>query len=236
MDDDRRAAIVTLLETRDDGLPEPRRHAQGSSGFAGGVDEKGRPLRVVSCPDCLERKLAGERVGCETCGGSGEIPDPGKDPMDDPIKNPPYDDRRKTNWGGNNRIEDARERDRQLQTLESQLAPPKSEADLLAEANRRGFGWEEERRRMYRLYDYEALDAALDELRDADGSAYHAIHAVYVYAWLTELSPSAEAALDRGLVFLGARLPDPLRVPQPHPAVIRIERKKRRREDDERAA
>jgi hypothetical protein len=224
MDDARRAAIITLLQTRDDGLPEPRRHAQGSSGFAGGVDEKGRPLRAVSCPDCLANGFT--TFACETCHGTGHVADDGKDPMDDPIKNPPYDERRKTNWGGNDRIEDARERDRQLQTLEQQLSPPKSEADLLAEANRRGFGWEEERRRMYRLFDYGALDAALDLLRDADDSAYRAIHAVYVYAWLTELSPGVEVSLERGLLFLSEKLPDNLRSPTTkHPALARRDRR-----------
>lgn len=51
-------------------------------------------LRYVTCPDCLANSRPEGMPGCETCGGRGEIPDPRKDPMDDPIKNPPADSRR----------------------------------------------------------------------------------------------------------------------------------------------
>ena len=225
MNDDLRAAIIRLLETRDDNLPEPSRRVESVSGFAGGVDEKGRALRTMTCPDCLDRQIEGKRVGCETCGGSGTIPDKGKDPMDTPVvlsKEQQSDPRRKANWGGNTRIEGARERDRQLAVLDHQLAPPKSEAELLEEANRRGYVWERERDRMYRHFDYAALDVALDALRNHDESAYHALHAVYVYAWLTELSPGTEVALERGLVFLDERLPENLRAPAPPGPVVNM--------------
>jgi hypothetical protein len=76
---------------------------------------------------------------------------------------------------------------------------------------------------MYRRHDYQALDQCLDQLRASDDGAYHALHSVHVYGWLTELSPATEVALERGIGFLAEHLPDPLRAPgQPeHPAAQR---------------
>jgi hypothetical protein len=103
------------------------------------------------------------------------------------------------------------DRDRQIEMLERQTAPPKSEADLMAEANAHPYVWELARRRMYRMFDYGALDRALEQLRDADHSAYRALHAVYMYAWAPPSAGVYECA--RGLDFLESVLPDPLRAP-----------------------
>jgi hypothetical protein len=225
---ERRNEIVCLLTHRNDHLPLPVSRSVSSSGFVGGADAKGRPLRSLSCPDCL----ANGRVmfGCETCGGSGEIPDDGKDPMDDPLKNPPPHPLRKTHWDVDRAAETA-SRDRVLAILENQLAPPKSEATLLAEANRRGEAWEEERRAMYRRFDFARLDFALDELRSKDADAAHALNAVYVDGWMAEvgiITPLAEQLCERAIVFLSARLPEQLRtgLAPAHPAESRQSRRR----------
>lgn len=222
MNEDRRAAIIWLLEHRNDHLPQPTRIAT-ASGFVGGK------IRTLSCPDCL----ANDRVmfGCETCGGNGQIPDDRKDPMDDPLKDPPPDPRRKIYWGGNSRVEDAAWRDRELSLLAHQIKAPRSEQDLLAEANQRGYAWEEQRRSLYRNTDLAALDRSLDRLRSHDTDAAHALNMVYVDGWLLQvgdITPLIEVLCDRGIRFLSLCLPDPVRAggDHKHPALIRRDRRR----------
>jgi hypothetical protein len=195
----RRQAIIRLLETRDDHLPTPtRRDYSTAVGFVDHV-----PVRET-CPDCLanDRRM----YGCETCGGRGFL--------EFVRAIDPYKTQKVQPYGlDGSRLERARERDAQIARLESQTAPPRSEVDLLAEANEHPFGWELARERMYAQFDYAALDLALGALRDADGGACHALHALYVYRW-AEPSAGYEAALLRGLAFLDARLPHPLRAPR----------------------
>lgn len=228
MNEERREAIVALLKTRDDELPLPNRGSAPAAprGFVSGIDDKGQPVRWLTCPDCLANDIpvVGNRAassGCETCGGRGEIPDLGPDPYAKNEQVLPFGFEA-------TRHDDSHARDRTIEALRQQTRPPRSEAELLEDANRRGYAWEEERRGMYRRYDYAALDHALDELRNYDEPAYHALHSVYVYAWMTELSPAAELAVGRGLAFLAMILPDPLRAPgmPDHPAVDRQRRRR----------
>jgi hypothetical protein len=109
-----------------------------------------------------------------------------------------------------------RARDAEIARLDRQIAPPRSEADLLAEANAHPYAWELARGRMWRFFDYAALDRALEALRGANEPACRALHAVYVYAWMDERRASGRL-LDLGLAFLDERLPDPLRAPDPPP-------------------
>jgi hypothetical protein len=188
----RRQAIIRLLETRDEHLPEPKRRADGVAGFVHRVKVP------ESCPDCL----ANDRVmfGCETCGGRGVVERyRERDPYSE-AKSP-------AKYGLDGSRHDVRhERDRQIDMLGRQLRPAMSEAALLEEANKTGYQWENARRAMWKLYDYEAIDLALDELRAHDPSAYRALHAVYIYGWLTTISGAAEAACERGMAFLSPRL------------------------------
>src|SRR5581483_5963481 len=79
-----------------------------------------------------------------------------------------------------NRHVAARERDRQIAILELQTKPPRSESDLLEEANQHGYAWESARERMYERFNY---------------------------GWLTKLSAVVEAERDAALAFLSDRLP-----------------------------
>lgn len=175
---DRRAQIIALLDARYDGLPEPTPARMAAPGFVH------RTRVTVSCPDCL----ANDRVlkSCETCGGRGTVEvyrtrDPYAVDVTLPFGFDPA------------RHEGDLERDRQIAVLEQQTSPPKSEADLVEEANAHPYAWERQRRRMYQLFDFAALDRALEQLHGS----------------LPGVSPYS----DRGLAFLDERLPTPLRAP-----------------------
>jgi hypothetical protein len=197
----RRQAILRLLETRDDNLPESSRRPDGVSGFV--HHEKA----TETCPDCL----ANDRVmfGCETCGGRGVV--------ERYRERDPYSVNEKTQKYGLDgaRHDAAHARDRQIEMLGRQTRPAMSESQLLEEANREPYAWELARKRMYRLFDYEALDRVLDELRAHDPDACRALHVVYVYQTLRDkdddgnlLPPvgAAAVACERGFAFLSARL------------------------------
>ena len=198
--DDRIAAIVRLLETRNDGLPMQRRRPDSPSGFAHRVKVR------VSCPDCL----ANDRVlkGCETCHGRGFV--------EEWRTHDPYaiNTVRPYGFTPDERRESEKARARELAVLKAQTTPPRSEADLLAEANERGEAWEEARKAMYADFDYAALDRAMDSLYLHDADAHRALVEVHEFGWLDPPHGAhLRAALDRGFVFLDGRLPADLRAP-----------------------
>ena len=226
--EERRNEIVWLLEHRNDHLPLPSRHVESSSGF---VNEQ----RPRTCPDCLStgRTL----FGCETCGGSGVV-EPSRmgllavtDELDDDgTTRDPYANNETVGYD-RTRHDSIVSRDRQIEIMAEQTRPVRSELELLEEANRRGYAWEEERRSMYRHFDLAPLDLALDALRSSDDAAAHAINAVYVDGWLAEvglITPLFEQLCERGLSFLSDRLPEPLRtgLAPAHPAATRQSRRR----------
>lgn len=226
---DRRGQIITLLQTRDDHLPQPIRRTHVDPGFRHAVkaDE--------TCPDCL----ANGRVmfGCETCHGAGRVTvQRDRDP---------YETQAIQKYGIDaRRHELVKERDAQIERLDAQLAPPRpTENDLLADANQHPYGWERARDRKWANYDYAVLDRALERLREHDLAAYHLVHSVYVYAWLWDISTSVEAIVERGIAFIDTCMPDPIRSPsdQPDPQAVkeslwrgRTDRHEERRRERER--
>lgn len=209
--EERMAAIVRLLDTRYEGLPEPRRRELPTSpGFV-------HKDAMVACPDCLTNDRDRKRdVGCETCRGTGRVLERRtKDPMDDPIRKPDQDGRRKTYFGGDagearvarNRALDAYEQ-RIARELERLTHRP-SVDDLIAEANASGGEpWEIARKRMYREFDYKTLDIAVEQLRLAH--------------------PAVSPYSPRGLAFIDPRMPDPIRAPEEaQPAKLAVGQVKR---------
>jgi hypothetical protein len=210
----RRALIIRLLETRDDGLPLPARRDQTPRGFVSGLDDDGKPLRWLTCEDCLSADATmgangRGRPGCETCGGEGRVPDLGPDPYQ---KNDPQP------YGITGENTDHRvARDVAIARAGNELRRfpgfrLESAKDELAEANKNPDPWERTRQQMYRRYDYGALDAALELLRGHDESAYRLVHSVYVYCW-ADASTTAEAVIERAMRFIDERMPDPIRAP-----------------------
>lgn len=213
MSQERRAAIVSLLTSRDDGLPEPVRRDHSMPGFVHHTAVR------ESCPDCLtnDRRLN----GCETCHGRGYV--------ETLRERDPYAIDKVQPFGLDvTRHERARERDAQIARLAAQTREPfASPADELADANRNPYRWERERRRMWERFDYGQLDQALEAMRCEDEAAYRILHAVYVYRRWSEPSTAVEQIVERGLVFLHERLPDPLRAPgSAKPAALQRREKK----------
>lgn len=229
--EERRNEIVWLLTHRNDHLPLPVRHVSESSGFVNG-------RRPRSCPDCLANGRT--MVGCETCGGSGTV-DPSRIGLvsaadelpDDGTTRDPYAQNETVGYD-RTRHDSIVARDRQIEILRAQTRPPRKEAELLEEANRRGYAWEEERRTMYRRFDFALIDQALDWLSRYDTDASHAINAVYVDGWLAEvgiITADAEMLCERGLSYMSALLPETLRtgLAPKHPALVRREKRQRER-------
>lgn len=228
--EERRNEIVWLLEHRNDHLPHPVRHVSESSGF---VNEK----RPRTCPDCLANGRT--MVGCETCGGSGVV-EPSRIALVSAADELPDDDQTRDPYAQNETVGYDRtrhdsivSRDREIEMLKQQTRPPRKEAELLEEANRRGYAWEEERAAMYRQHDFALIDAALDMLARYDADASHAINAVYVDGWLADVgivTPVHEMHCERGLAYISCLLPETLRtgLAPKHPALIRRERKRQR--------
>lgn len=201
--------IIRLLQTRDDNLPQPsRRPSYTTAGFVHNA-----PARET-CEDCLTNGRT--LPTCETCGGRGYT--------EYRRERDPYAIEKVVPYGLQPAAhEQRRDTDAQIARLEQQLAPPfATPADELAHANKHPEPWEIARRHMYRAYDYAALDHALEQLRQIDEGAYHALHACYVYAW-AEPSAGYEHAVTRGLDHLDRELPTPLRAPNgdTHPALER---------------
>lgn len=226
--EERRNEIVWLLTHRNDHLPLPARHVEGSSGF---VNEK----RPRTCPDCLANGRT--MIGCETCGGSGFV-EPSRiglvsaadELADDGTTRDPYANNETVGYD-RTRHDDANRRDRQIEILRQQTRPAPTELELLEEANRRGYAWEEERAAMYRRFDFALVDQALDWLARYDADASHAINAVYVYGWLAEvgiITPLHETCCERGLAYISALLPEQLRtgLEPAHPAASRQSRRR----------
>ena len=204
----RRAAIVRLLEAVTDGLPLPGRSPMSTLGFVHGTSAR------ESCADCLANGFVSR--DCETCGGRGFV--------ESRRLRDPYDTGLSSGWFGSSAAKHERdhERDAELARLEAQLERPRPEAEQVAESPPEP--WERARRRLRERYHLDELEQALEELAVVDVDAYRAVHACHVFGWLRPAG-RAGVCVDRALVFLDERLPDPLRTPvvaRPSAAVLPV--------------
>lgn len=83
-----RQAVYALARTSLDWVPDPPATLRADqAGFAAGTDARGRPLRWLTCPDCLTNGFTS--TDCETCGGRGETPDTAaRDPYEVGVEGP----------------------------------------------------------------------------------------------------------------------------------------------------
>lgn len=156
---ERAAAVLVLLRLLDSWIPPPRvARVYAAPGFAPSS------TRYVSCPDCLANGRT--MFSCETCGGRGEIADPGPDPYaDPPAKVPPDPRRRAAGFGGADRErqhELARHVDRELARLADELEVREGRAAPTTAELRA----HEARERLFAAGSFAAVALALDVLGD----------------------------------------------------------------------
>lgn len=226
--DPRRAALIRLLETMNDGLPEPRGQWAGFGAVPGETATRKQP-----CRSCDETGSVNTRTGpkpCPKCDGKGWYLVDGYTGRRENEPQPPAPTQRLGSLSGPERQEWRHKTDAAIDRTKEQLAVgtagPQTLADELAEANHSGgYRWERERNDLRKRFDYPALNRALAVLRDRDEPAHALLHSVYVYGWL-EPSTVMQAAIERGLVLVLARMPETIRAPGfEHPALQRRNRK-----------
>jgi hypothetical protein len=176
----RRDEIVRLLDTRYDHLPTPIRRTEASTGFR----SHGACARFVP-------GLLGERQGDvrlrdvwrarlhrgEAHAGSVLEVGQGRAVRLRRVRH-----------------DATRARDRQIETLATQLRPAiEIDEDKDADAPGRDYAWVSARKRMYARFDYAALDRALEQLHLA--------------------RPGANPYSDASLLFLDGRMPETIRAP-----------------------
>lgn len=201
---DRRARIIRLLETRDQLLENTRRSHIGSGVNSGFRHDTRAPTVCPVCEGC-------ESANCTGCGGRGSI--------EVQRARDPYAVNDVKAYGLTGAQHDrGYALDAEIDRLRQQTREPfASPEDELADANRRDYGWCEARKRMWRQFDYAALDLALEALRRVDDDGYRLLHEVYVYGWLPEPAEGSRplVIVNDALTFVGQLMRDPIRAPGP---------------------
>lgn len=204
MTDTRRQRTIILLETRTAWHPGLR------SQFATfGAKSGEAPTSRTTCTACKGDGTMPSRTGpqpCERCEGKGSY-------LVDRYTG--YRSREEGPWrtGGLSPVEKGRLADAEIQRMSSQTAPPKSERDLIEEANASPEPWERAREAHHRHGSYRELTLALEWLAGSAPNAWQLVTWVYELG-MAKVTPAPliERAL-YGVDLTAARLPDPIRVP-----------------------
>lgn len=207
---ERARQVYALLRTLLAWAPPPRSRTgleDSPRGFVAGNK------RYISCPDCLANDKPAGMVGCETCGGRGEIPDPGPDP---------YENKRVTRYGFADRDRDkdlARRRDDLIRRLEQDEQIRKGKEAPLDPLTRAV----ELRDRLARHGSYRELDAALERLRLEHEGAYRvALSVAYSPFGEEPIEPVRRVVLS-ACELLAEWMPERIRVPAGVPVWTRQE-------------
>lgn len=199
---ERARQVYALLRTLHTWTPDPRSSTDSwhQPGFAS-VGPRGGNLRFLTCPDCLANDHPQGIVGCETCGGSGEIPDPGPDPYR--IKATGFyaseldqrDERTRRDHVLDQLEEDAAVRD-------GQIAPSDKLTRALGAAERQA-----------RAGSYTELQRALQRLRDVNEAAYClCMYVAYAAFGPTPIEPVRRTTI-AACELIATWMPERIRVP-----------------------
>lgn len=220
---DRARSCYALLRTLFAWTPAPRSRTSSAPGF------------IADQRLCLNCKTSGkwdsERkrridAGCLHCGGTGTRPV--KDVMDDPIKDPPADARRKTGFGGRSG-DDLREaryrRDEEIERLGLQLSD--NELDAPTDYVTRAI---ELRDLMYRHGSYADLEVALALLRAKCPGAYQVCMSVAYAPFDEEPIEPVHRVVVKACELLAHWMPEEIRVPSSVPVFTKDELERHARE------
>lgn len=226
-DPQRRLAIIRLLATMDDGLPEPAGQWASFGALPGEKATKRQPCRSCDTSGRVNTRTGDEP--CAKCDGAGWFL---VDAYTGRRENEPVAAGQALGaLSGPAREEWRKRTDETIRRIRSQLVRPTSSRDEIEEANQTPEPWERARKRMFKRYDYGALNRALDALRCGNHAcqrAAAAVRSVYTHGH-TEPSTTLERDAELGLFLLDRLMPDPIRAPGvetvEHPAVARIRRR-----------
>lgn len=180
-------------------------------GFAHGSN------RYVSCPDCLANDRPKGMVGCETCGGHGEIRVPGPDP---------YEIRKVKPYGFHDH-DRRRDLDRRRDTLIARLEQDERVRAGI-EANLDEFAAAVEgAEKAERAGSYGELWRALERLRLQSEPAYHVALSVAYAPFDEEPVEPVRRFVCAVCEVLARWMPDPIRVPASVPVWTREEAEQR---------
>lgn len=200
----RRTATITLLRSRTDWHPSIRSQFQG---FGATPGEKATVWRLCgSCDGTGTLKTRKGDEACPKCQGKGRF-------LVDAYTGRRDGEQETRLFSAGDIRRRAELTDAAIARLKEQTAPPRSEADLIADAQ--PFPWERERDRYYRAGDYRALDLALEWLDTHNPDARDLVCWVYETG-IDELGCLDESILlsaERAADLLAERMPDPIRVP-----------------------
>lgn len=186
----------------------------------------------------LPGEKATRRETCSTCHGEGETPTRvGKQPcprcagkgsyLVDAYTG--YRSRDEGPWDGKaamTEVEKRRQSDATIARMAAQTAPPKTEQDLIEEANLNPEPWERAREAHHAHGSYRELTLALEWLEGVSPEGWNLLRWVYELDMLRVTSPALMVRTVSALDLVNGRMPDPIRVPKwlmpRHPAQERI--------------
>lgn len=218
----RREQTILLLQSRNDWHPQVR------SQFAtfGALPGEKATVRET-CSACAGEGTTPTRTGpepCKRCDAKGSY-------LVDAYTG--FRSRDEGPWKGMAKmteVEKRRQSDATIARMVAQTAPPKSERDLIEEANLSPEPWERSREAHHRHGSYRELTLALEWLGDTAPAAWNLVRWVYELGMVRVTSEPLLARALFGVDLVAVRLPDPIRVPPwllpAHPAQARIERRK----------
>jgi hypothetical protein len=182
--------------------PASSRPLATQPGFAAEYTKRGAVVHYITCPDCLTNDQPGGMVGCETCGGRGEIPDPRPDPYRNKVAGFYADETRER------QREESRRRDNIILELEEQDRVRRG----LAPVTDQHLRIHEEHDLRQRHGSYAELTAALTRLHDVHPPGYHLCLTIAHSLGDAPIEPLVPA-LDAACELLASWMPDPIRVP-----------------------
>lgn len=205
MTDTRRERTILLLQSRTAWHPGIRSQF-ATFGALPGEKATRRETCSVCLGDCEVPSRAGP-VPCERCNARGSY-------LVDA-----YTGYRSTDegpWKGaaaKTAVEKRRQDDATIARLAQQVAPPRSQADLIHEANSNPEPWERQREAHHRHGSYRELTLALEWLSGTAPNLWQLVLWVFELDMVRVTPPALLRDALLGVDALAERLPDPIRVP-----------------------
>lgn len=205
--------VYALLRTLAAWAPTPRGGSYAEAGFSAFARRCHACLAAGRPKPCA----GGPPAKCDHCHGTGLIAV--KDAMDEPVRNPSQDPRRKVYFGGESGKDEARRRDAVLEKLEHEESVRKGQEapadEYMAAVERRD--------RWHRRGSYLELGRALERLRDREPAAYAVALGVAYQPFCEAPVEPVHRVVESACELLAEWMPERVRVPPWVPVYSRDE-------------